>query len=401
MKQAVILCGGKGTRLGSLTEHTPKPMIKVLGKPFLDHLILKLVRYGFDDIVLCAGYLGDQIYGRYHGHEKYGVLLRVYVESTPQGTGGALLQLDDMLDDSFLVINGDTYYDINYVEIFRWVLDNDLAKRNIIVTRRVTGNDRYGIVNFDKSYCVTEFSEKHKEVGANFVNAGIYIFQRSYLQKYKGSTKPMTSLEYDILPSMASDGVLYAKALEENLYFVDIGLPRTLQYFTRSFHSILNRPALILDRDNTITNDNGYTYMVEDLEFINDAVNAIRQANSKNVYVFVVTNQSGIGRGYYSESDMRTFHKKINERLFEHGAHIDAFEFCPHLPDADCLCRKPGTLMLQNLLDSFHFDVKKSLMIGDKLTDFHCGNNFGIKSQVITEGSQLSDMVSNWVDKCL
>ena len=116
ISQCVILVGGLGTRLGALTRTTPKPLLPVNGEPFLDLLIRRAVRFGFTDIVLLAGYLGDQVLARYAGARRIAgrdVQVRVVVEREPAGTGGALRYLDGIADDYFLLMNGDSWLDMD------------------------------------------------------------------------------------------------------------------------------------------------------------------------------------------------------------------------------------------------------------------------------------------------
>jgi D-glycero-D-manno-heptose 1,7-bisphosphate phosphatase len=114
IRQAVILVGGKGTRLGDLTRGTPKPMLKIAGeKPFLDYLIEWVARHGYEDIILLAGHLGDQVEAAYQGHRIGDAAVRVLREQEPLGTGGALTVARGELDDMFAMMNGDALFDFN------------------------------------------------------------------------------------------------------------------------------------------------------------------------------------------------------------------------------------------------------------------------------------------------
>ncbi len=115
ISQCVILVGGLGTRLGELTRETPKPLLPVGTKPFLDYLIARAARFGFTDIVLLAGYLGNQMLDRYSGNQRIAgrdVRIRVVVESEPAGTGGALTYLSNIADEYFVLMNGDSWIDL-------------------------------------------------------------------------------------------------------------------------------------------------------------------------------------------------------------------------------------------------------------------------------------------------
>ena len=157
------------------------------------------------------------------------------------------------------------------------------------------------------------------------------------------------------------------------------------------------KPALILDRDNTINEDKGYTYKLEDLVILPGVIEAIKMANDSGCYVFVASNQSGIARGFYSKDEAINFNNYLNECLSAYGAHIDRFEICEHLPDSGCMCRKPSTKMLQNLYDKFPFNKTNSLMIGDKTSDVECGEAFGIKSILLKSTSSIKLITKEWL----
>lgn len=149
------------------------------------------------------------------------------------------------------------------------------------------------------------------------------------------------------------------------------------------------RPAAFLDRDGVLNVDHGYVYRPEQLEWIDGAPEAVRILNEAGYYVFVITNQSGIARGLYDETDLKTFHAHMQENLAAQGAHIDAFYYCPHHPDGSvkayslrCHCRKPGTGMLEQAASEWPIDIARSFLIGDRDNDMSAAaafNIFGIK----------------------
>ena len=396
MKQALVLRGGKGTRLGPLTRKTPKPLVNVCGKPFLEHLLLKLVRYGFDKIILSAGYLGDQIHKYFHGRQIYGVKIEVVIEDKPLGTGGAILNILEKLDDKFMVLNGDTFFDVNFNDVKHYSLSKKINKMNVIVTRFIKTDGRYGYLELNEDNTVAKFREKKSSSKLEHVNAGIYIFNKKDLLSLKSEYVDKVSLEEQILPRLVTQKLLIAKTYRDQDYFVDIGLPETLQYFNDTFFKIINKPALILDRDNTINFDEGYTYDPKDLRLLPDVTETIKKVNDAGYYVFVATNQSGIGRGYYSLNDVHKFHDCIRKILLGDGAHIDAFEICPHIPSDSCDCRKPSTLMLQRLHSDYQFDVARSIMIGDKMSMLNVVKILESLAKVHKENS-LRKIVEDWM----
>ena len=161
--------------------------------------------------------------------------------------------------------------------------------------------------------------------------------------------------------------------------------------------------AIFFDRDGTLNEEIGYLYEFEKFKWIDGAIDAIKFCNDHDYLVIVITNQSGVARGYYTESDIKKLHQQINEDLKKFDAHIDDFFYCPHHPDAavekyriDCECRKPKSKMLEDACKKYNIDKSKSLMIGDSLRDVECAENAGIKS-ILFEGGNLFNTFKNFL----
>lgn len=144
------------------------------------------------------------------------------------------------------------------------------------------------------------------------------------------------------------------------------------------------KKAVFLDRDGVLIKDTNYPSDPEGIVFLKNAGKAVRLLNRKNYLVIVVTNQSGVARGFFPEINVRKINEKINQKLAKEDAHIDAFYYCPHHPDENCQCRKPKTGMLQQAQKDHNIDLKKSFMIGDALKDVECGKNAGCKTILLS-----------------
>lgn len=165
------------------------------------------------------------------------------------------------------------------------------------------------------------------------------------------------------------------------------------------------RPAAFLDRDGVLNVDHGYVYKPEQLEWVAGAPRAVRLLNEAGYLVCVVTNQSGVARGYYDEAAVKTFHAHMQSRLADAGAHIDAFYYCPHHPDGAvealalrCRCRKPGTGMFEQAARDWPIDIAGSFMIGDKDDDMTAAAAFnirGVKFDAATD--RLDDVVGRLI----
>lgn len=170
--------------------------------------------------------------------------------------------------------------------------------------------------------------------------------------------------------------------------------------------SNLPRPALFLDRDGVLNEDPGYVHRWEDFRWIPGAREAVAAFNRAGWWVFVVTNQSGVGRGYYAEDDVVALHAKMAEELEAAGAHIDAFYYCPHHPEAaveayrhpDPPDRKPNPGMILRALREHPVDVARSLMVGDKQADMEAARRAGVRGRLF-EGGDLMEFLAKELER--
>ena len=394
VNQGVILIGGRGTRLGALTTNFAKPMLEVAGRPFVEHVVSHLARYGVRDVVLLAGHSGALPRERYHGRKLFGADISVLVEPEPLGTGGALRFAADRLDETFLLTNGDTFFDADLLPLISMTTQPQWSAAMLL--RRPPAGARYGCVDLMPDGTIRAFTEKPPNTsGSALVNAGTYLMRRDSV--LAAIDKMPWSLEQTVFPALGARGML--RGVEADGYFIDIGVPDSLAAAQRELASQRTRPAAFLDRDGVLNVDRGYTHRPEQLEWIAGAPDVTRRLNHAGYYVFVVTNQAGIARGYYDEAAVHRFHDAMQDRLMERGAHIDAFYHCPHHPEGTvrdlairCGCRKPNPGMLESAAAEWFIDRQRSFLIGDKDDDVAAARAFGIRGlkfepdQVTLEG---------------
>jgi D-glycero-D-manno-heptose 1,7-bisphosphate phosphatase len=151
------------------------------------------------------------------------------------------------------------------------------------------------------------------------------------------------------------------------------------------------RPAVFLDRDGTIIKDADYLSEVDQLEVFEFAVEALRLLKSKGFLLIVLTNQSGIARGFFDEAQMRIVNDALQAQL---GGLVDAIYFCPHGPDDGCECRKPGVGMIRQAAGEFSIDLANSWIIGDKKSDIETGFNAGIATALVLTGYGESELAT-------
>ncbi|WP_031229443.1 HAD-IIIA family hydrolase [Asticcacaulis sp. YBE204] len=392
-KQLVVLVGGKGTRLGEATKNTPKPLMPITDTDvFLDYFLRAAARQGFDDILMLAGHLGEQVQARYDNRRFGEARISVLIEPEPMGTGGAFRFASERLAPTFVAANGDTLFDTN-IRALDHVLQSDNSLLAALALRHVDNAGRYGSVDFDGKR-IAQFREKDptSEAQPGHINGGIYALRRdAILQLDDGPS----SIEADLFPRLAAEGRL--GGLTSTGYFLDIGLPETLATARKDLPA-QKRAALFLDRDGVINIDTNYLHKVEDLVWVDGVTETIRAANDRGLAVIVVTNQAGIARGYYSEGDMIRLHHHLQDTLNSQGAFIDGFYFCPYHEAAEIERyrianhpdRKPNPGMILKAALDHNIDLSGSLLIGDNLSDVEAATRAGVRGHLFTGGNLMS-----------
>ena len=384
LRQAVILVGGLGTRLGERTKTTPKPMLPVGGRPFLDTLIDEIARYdAFDEILLLAGHKADSILARYDGTVRGRARLGVSLEPQPLGTAGALVHAAGRLQQRFLLLNGDSFFDFNILDL---AAQADESLVHMALRADVVG-DRFGRVVLDGGQVRAFIAPGQGATGP--VNAGIYVVDRSILSR---AGQLPASLEQDVFPALAAAGAMTGTSYHG--YFIDIGIPEDFARADVELTERLRRPAVFFDRDGVLNHDSGYTFEAGKLQWIEGAREAVKAVNDAGWFAFVVTNQSGVARGFYEESHVHALHRWMADEMAAIGAHIDAFEYCPDHPDGTVERyrrvsdrRKPGPGMITDLLRRFPVRADKSILIGDKPSDLEAARAAGLQGRLFSGGN--------------
>jgi len=384
--QAVFLVGGLGTRLGSLTAHNAKPALEVAGKPFIRHLLGEASRFGFRKALLLCGYRAVDLRKEYDGMQLGNLQIEVAVEDAPAGTAGALALSANRLDDVFMLTNGDSFFDFNWLSLLP-ALSSDDWTMHIALASGIRGG-RYGRVELEGDR-ISRFLPKGESDRP--INAGIYLTRRRLLERIRAVP---CSLENDILPKLAAEGELLGRPAEGA--FIDIGIPEDFERAQTAMPDFLRRPAVFLDRDGVLNLDDNYVHRPDQVRWIDGAIEAVRWLNDAGYYVFVVTNQAGVARGFYGEEDVRGLHGWMQGELRRAGAHVDAFEYCPYHPEGTVEAyrrvsefRKPGPGMILKLKQAWAIDEAKSFLIGDRESDLQAAAAAGIHGHLFSGGSLL------------
>lgn len=429
--KTVIMAGGRGTRIASVANDVPKPMINICGKPILEHQIDNLKACGLTDIILVIGYLGEKIKDYFGDGSRFGVCIEYFIEDHPLGTAGALFKMPQLTED-FLLLCGDVIIDVDFN---RFIAFHKEKKAWASLVAHPNGHP------YDSSLLVTEI-EAPKMAGGmpvdthrvicwmakederlyykNRVNAGIELISPELLKETMKNFVPRhpetpdkIDLDRDVLKTNIGSGRIYAYDTPE--YVKDMGTPdrffeaeNDIKTGKVHAHNLKNRQkAIFLDRDGTINKMVGFVTRPEQFELLPDVAKAIKAINKSGYLAIVITNQPVIARGDCTFEQLQTIHNKMETELGKEGAFVDAIYVCPHHTDkgfsgerpeykCDCDCRKPKPGLLLQAAKDFNIDLSQSYMIGDSGRDVKAGKNAGVKEAIKVENllKDISDIIN-------
>ena len=401
IRQCAILVGGLGTRLGALTASMPKPLMRCGDRPFLAWLMREMQRFGIEEFVLLAGHLSDEIeaaVAEIRARLPKPAKITISVEPVRAGTGGALFHARHLLDERFVLCNGDSVFSTNLARFLARAADGP-AHQHWILLRGVDDLDRYGAVELGADgVTVSAMAARATPGRPGLINSGIYCLDRSVVERLGAQC----SLEAEVLPALIAEGTLSGTVQEG--YFRDIGLPGDLAAAGEELPRHLLRPAAFLDRDGVINVDHGWVGTRERFEWTSDVRAAVARLGDLGFHVFVVTNQSGIARGLYGEDDLQRLMGWMIGEIRAAGGTVDDWRYCPMHPEAVVEAyrghsprRKPGTGMIDELLAAWEIDPRRSLLFGDQPSDLAAGDAAGLHTTQVGPAT-LADLVASMSD---
>ncbi len=397
--KAVIMAGGKGTRVASIARDIPKPMLSLLGKPILQWQIEALVREGFADIILVIGHLGHVIRDCFGDGAALGASITYLEEKEPLGTAGALALLkNELADDDFLLLNGDLLFDVDLARFLAY--HRACGGAVTVLAHPSTHLFDSTALKTENGGRVTAFLPPDKTASdrPNLTNAGLHFCSPLLLDRFTEVKK--TDLDREVLAPLAGEGLLFAYRTPE--YVKDLGTPERLAAGERDLVSglvakgNLKKPqrAVFLDRDGTVNRHVGFVTSPDQLELLPRAAEAIALLNARHIPVILITNQPVVARGEVSEEELLKIHDRLGTLLAKKSAYLDDIFYCPHHPDSGfagevaalkrvCNCRKPAPGLLLAAAKKYHIDPAASFMIGDSARDVQAGKRAGCRTAAI------------------
>jgi D-glycero-alpha-D-manno-heptose 1-phosphate guanylyltransferase len=380
IKEAIILAGGLGTRLKETVPDLPKCMAPVAGRPFLFYVINYLRSQGIEKFIFSLGHM-HEIIEEYLDNNFPTLNYQCSIENEPLGTGGAILLASAKATDKHVVVaNGDTLYKANLHDPAIFHLHH-MAECTLLL-KPMTNFDRYGVVEVNEEKLVTSFKEKQFYQKGD-INGGLYLLDagRFMDEEFPGKF----SFEKDYLEKFYTRRRIYG--ITDDSYFIDIGIPEDfnkaqteLATTSLDLKKIDKSWTLFLDRDGVINHEKKEDYILnwDEFRFYNGVKETFHLLAKKFGRIIIVSNQRGVGKGLMTEADLRDIHFNMQKEIEAAGGRIDHIYYCTSTdnkhPD-----RKPNPGMVFHAKSFFlEIDLKKAIVVGNKLSDMLFGRNAGI-----------------------
>jgi histidinol-phosphate phosphatase family protein len=410
LRQAVILAGGKGTRLRSVLGDVPKALAPIEGAPLLDHQLRLLLRHGFDDVVLLVNHGADQIRDWLSAPHCPPIRWRLVDDGEPRGTAGAVLAALPELREEFAVLYGDTMLNVDLTRFWSWHASDPAAAGSLFIHPNDHPADS-DLIEQDANGRIVKFHPYPHPPDAwlpNLVNAALYILRRDALEPWRDVQGPL-DFGKTLFPAMLEKGQRLRGYISPE-YIKDAGTPDRLERVRRSFASSAitraelrqRQKAVLIDRDGTLNREAGHLKRAEDLELFPGVGPALHRLNVAGWLTVVVTNQPVLARGETTEAELRRIHARLDSELAQSHAYYDRLYYCPHHPDRGfpgevaalkivCDCRKPAPGLIARAQADLNFDPAESWFVGDSTADLGAAEAAGLSSILVATGQAGRD----------
>jgi histidinol-phosphate phosphatase family protein len=390
-RQAVILAGGRGTRMRPLTDDRPKPMIEIAGRPFLAYIVERLAGQGIERIEMLLGYLPDVIRDYFGDGKQFGVAID-YVVSDPDDLTARRVQLvEQRLDPLFLLLYCDNYWPLDMERL--WERYQEVGAP--AMTTIYANDDGYSRDNVRVSPAglIEVFDRTRSAPDLRGVEISYAIIPRTELRRLPPDGDEL--FEQALYPGLVAEGKLGANVSGHRYYSVGSlhRLPITETFFART-------PTVILDRDGVLNERPPraqYVARPDQFRWLDGALEALQLLRDAGYRVIVVSNQAGVGRGVMTVEDVERVNDHMRTGAAAAGGRIDAVYYCPHDWDEGCRCRKPKPGMLFDAQHDHELDLSRTFFIGDDERDGLAAEAAGAPYLHVDDSMSLLDHVRSLV----
>jgi histidinol-phosphate phosphatase family protein len=392
--QAVILAGGRGTRMRPLTDTRPKAMIEFHGKPFLQYVLEMLRDQGIQRVQLLLGYLPEVITDHFGDGRAFGLEIEYSVSDPDDLTAHRVQLVRDRIDDLFMLLYCDNYWPLRMADMWETYLAHGAPPAQITVYANRDGFSRSSVI-VGPDGRVEVFDRARTTPNLQGVEISYAILRKEVLELLPADGDEL--FEVAVYPELVRGGELYAYWSEHRYYSVGSidRLPVTESFLAR-------HPAVILDRDGVLNAKPPraeYVTTPAELQWLPGALDALRLFREAGYKVIVVSNQAGIGRNVMTEQDLATVMRRMYDDAEAAGGRIDAFYHCPHDWDEGCRCRKPAPGMLFSAQRDHHLDLTRTTFVGDDDRDGVAALAAGCPFEQVDGSRSLLDITRQLLDR--
>ena len=382
--QAVILAGGRGTRMKPLTDTRPKPMVEILGKPFLGYQIEQLRDQGFEKVLLLLGYLPEVIQNYFGDGRQWGIRIEYSISAVDDETARRLKIAESRLDPYFLLLYCDNYWPIQIDKMWSRFTASGAPAMITVYTNR--DNYTRNSVRVDREGYVEVYDKTCASPGLQGVEISYALIDRSVIDLLPDGN---VSVEDALYARLAQRKQLLAYVTDHRYYSVGAlhRLPLTEAFFAR-------RPTVIVDRDGVLNKKPPraqYVRSWSEFEWLPGAKEALRLLKQANYRVIIASNQAGIARGAMTEADVAQIHDRMKAEAARAAGEIDAIYYCPHGWDDGCECRKPKPGLLFQAQRELNLDLTRTPFIGDDERDAEAAEAAGCPPVLLSDEFCLLD----------
>jgi histidinol-phosphate phosphatase family protein len=381
-RQAVILAGGRGTRLGGLTDDRPKPMVLLNGRPFLEYLVRMLREQGFEEVWLLLGYLPDVVKDYFGAGERSGIRIEYSVTAAEDLTTTRLQAVRSHLHEHFLLMYCDNYWPMQLEAMWQRYVGSGAPAMVTVYSNKdgySSDNVRVGSDGFVEVFDRTRSAPdlKGTEIG--------YALLRSDLIDRLPVCDQL--IEEALYPLLIREHKLFANVTDHRYYSIGSleRLPTTEIFLAR-------KPTVILDRDGVLNRrlpPGEYVRSFSEFEWLPGALEALRAFHEAGYRVIVASNQAGLARGQVRVDALEEIHNIMRAQARAAGGCIDAIYHCPHDWYAGCECRKPRPGLLFQAQRDFSLDLTRTCFLGDDDSDMQAAAAAGATGLLVTEDEPL------------
>jgi len=385
-RQAVILAGGRGTRLGAITDTIPKPMVPFHGRSFLEYLIEFLRDQGMTRFLLLLGYLPETVREHFGDGSRFGIEIDYSVTPVEDDTGTRLRKAIPKIEPTFLLAYCDNYCPVDIEAMWQRFSRGD-AEAMVTVYANDDGYTRDNVVIGSDGF-LSVYDKTRTAAGLKGVDIGFLMGRRSILDELPEED---CSFEKTVYPRLIARHALLANVTRHRYYSVgtQARLPETASFLART-------PTLLLDRDGVLNRRMPRAEYVcdwNDWVWLPGVLDALRRLNEANWRTAVITNQPGIARGHLTLDKLHEIHGRMRDEAAAAGGDIGPIFYCPHNWDEGCDCRKPRPGMLFQAQRELILDLSRTAFVGDDERDGEAAAAAGCPFHFVTPDRPLAAVV--------